>query len=63
MLMPLPRNSSPIATARRRIRSLSQVAPTVIYVNQIVERLASGFTHPSWKGGVVVSVAVKGCQS
>lgn len=31
MLTPLPRNSSPIATPRRRIRSLSHVAPTVIW--------------------------------
>lgn len=30
MLAPLPRNSSPMATPRRRIRSLSHVAPTVI---------------------------------
>jgi hypothetical protein len=58
MLTPLPRNSSPIATPRRRIRSLSHVAPTVIYVRNQPEFVVSckEFEYPCWKRSVVVGV-------
>lgn len=67
MLTPLPRNSFPIATPRRRIKSLSHVAPTVIYIEVSYCHsedfgVVGGFAYSWWEGGIVVGVAVNKFQ-